>query len=132
MAACRCSRAGWKAIRRMITALLARDEVKGQPFHHARHSGYQRLAAGRTVAQMDCGAVPSENFAIAAHAGCLAFELSSGPGRLVVNCGSGGANHADWDEVLRATAAHSTLTLADTSSTTILPPGLARDLLGPR
>ena len=37
-----------------------------------------------------------------------------------------------WDAALRATAAHSTLTLADTSSAQILPPGLARDLLGPR
>ena len=34
---------------RMIAGLLARDEVRGQPFQHARHSGYQRLAAGRTL-----------------------------------------------------------------------------------
>ena len=117
---------------RMISGLLARDEVRGQPFHHARHSGYQRLAAGRTVVQIDCGAVPPSGFALSAHAGCLAFELSSGPGRLVVNCGAGGEDHASWDAALRATAAHSTLTLADTSSAAILPPGLARDLLGPR
>jgi uncharacterized heparinase superfamily protein len=117
---------------RLIEGLLARDEVRGQPFHHARHSGYQRLSAGRTSAQMDCGALPPEGFTIAAHASCLAFELSSGPGRLVVNCGAGGAGHADWEEPLRATAAHSTLILADTSSATILPPGMARDLLGPR
>jgi uncharacterized heparinase superfamily protein len=117
---------------RMIEGLLARDEVRGQPFHHARHSGYQRLVAGRTATQMDCGGLPAESFSVAAHASCLAFELSSGPGRLVVNCGAGGADHADWEEPLRATAAHSTLTLADTSSAAILPPGLARDLLGPR
>ncbi len=117
---------------RMIAGLLARDDVRGQPFHHARHSAYQRLAAGRTILQMDCGQVPTGAFAAAAHAGFLAFELSSGTGRLVVNCGAGGANHAGWDAALRATAAHSTLTLADVSSAQILPPGLARDLLGPR
>jgi uncharacterized heparinase superfamily protein len=117
---------------RMIAGLLARDEVRGQPFHHARHSGYQRLAAGRTIVQLDCGQTPPGGFALSAHAGCLAFELSSGPARLVVNCGAGGEDHAGWDTALRATAAHSTLTLADTSSATILPPGLARDLLGPR
>ena len=117
---------------KMIAGLLARDEVRGQPFHHARHSGYQRLAAGRTVVQLDCGAVPPGGLALEAHASCLAFELSSGNGRLVVNCGAGGAAHAGWDEPLRATAAHSTLTLADNSSAAILPPGLARDLLGPR
>jgi uncharacterized heparinase superfamily protein len=117
---------------RVIAGLLARDEVRGQPFQHARHSGYQRLAAARTIALMDCGPAPLGAFANDAHAGSLAFELSSGPGRLVVNCGAGGDNHAGWDTALRATAAHSTLTLADVSSGQLLPPGLARDLLGPR
>ena len=42
----------------MIAGLLARDEVRGQPFDHARHSGYQRLAAGRSLCQLDCGEVP--------------------------------------------------------------------------
>ncbi len=117
---------------RVIAGLLARDEVRGQPFQHARHSGYQRLAAARTIVQMDCGTAPAGAFASGAHAGALAFELSSGTGRLVVNCGAGGDNHAGWDTALRATAAHSTLTLADVSSAQLLPPGLARDLLGPR
>jgi uncharacterized heparinase superfamily protein len=117
---------------KMIAGLLVRDEVRGQPFHHARHSGYQRLAAGRSIVQLDCGAAPPGALSRTGHASCLAFELSSGSGRLVVNCGAGGADHADWDTALRATAAHSTLTLADTSSATILPPGLARDLLGLR
>jgi uncharacterized heparinase superfamily protein len=84
------------------------------------------------VIQIDCGKPPDGDFALEAHAGCLAFEFSSRGGRLVVNCGAGGEDHASWDAALRATAAHSTLTLADTSSAHILPPGLARDLLGPR
>ncbi len=117
---------------RMIAGLLARDDIRGQPFQHARHSGYQRLAAARTILQLDCGKVPDGPFALNAHAGFLAFELSSGTGRLVVNCGAGGERHRSWDAALRATAAHSTLTLADVSSAQILPPGLARDLLGPR
>ena len=58
--------------------------------------------------------------------------MSSGDDRIVVNCGAGGPAHQAWNAALRATAAHSTLTLADTSSARILPPGLARDLLGPR
>jgi uncharacterized heparinase superfamily protein len=81
---------------------------------------------------MDCGTTPPGAYALAAHAGCLAFELSSGLGRLVVNCGAGGADHPGWEAALRATAAHSTLTLADASSAATLPPGAARDLLGPR
>ena len=117
---------------RMIAGLLARDDVRGQPFHHARHSGYQRLAAGRSILQLDCGGVPEGCFALHSHAGFLAFELSSGPARLVVNCGAGGENHAGWDAALRATAAHSTLTLADTSAAPVLAPGPAREFLGAR
>jgi uncharacterized heparinase superfamily protein len=117
---------------RMIAGLLARDDVRGQPFHHARHSAYQRLTAGRTLCLLDCGKTPDGAFALEAHAGACAFELSSGNDRIVVNCGAGGLTHQSWNWALRATAAHSTLTLADTSSAQILPVGWARDLLGPR
>jgi len=117
---------------RMIAGLLSRDEVRGQPFHHARHSGYQRLTAGRTLCLLDCGKIAPGAYALDAHAGTNAFELSSGSHRIVVNCGTGGLANPGWNWALRATAAHSTLTLADTSSAQILPPGIATDLLGPR
>jgi len=115
---------------KMLAGLLARDEVRGQPFYHARHSGYQRLAAGRSLILLDCGDVPKSGLSTEAHAGFLAFEMSSGSHRIVVNCGAGKLE--SWDAPLRATAAHSTVTLGDRSSADILPPGLARDLLGPR
>ncbi|HUO02181.1 MAG TPA: heparinase II/III family protein [Rhizomicrobium sp.] len=117
---------------KMLASLLARDEVRGQPFGHARHSGYQRLAASRTLVQLDCGGVPGGILSNQAHAGFLAFEMSSGPHRVVVNCGPGGKKHKGWDASLRATAAHSTVTVGDRSAAEILPPGMARDLLGPR
>src|SRR5258706_4974279 len=99
---------------RTIAGLLSRDEVRGQPFHHARHSGYQRLAAGRTMLPLDFGKTPSRPFALDAHAGANAFELSSGKDRIVVNCGARGLTHQGWNWALRATAAHSTLVLSDT------------------
>jgi uncharacterized heparinase superfamily protein len=118
---------------RMIAGLLARDEVRGQPFAYARHSGYQRIAAGRTLLIMDCGTPPPEAFSVDAHASCLAFELSAGTHRIVVNCGAAhDVRRSTWDTALRATAAHSTLTLADTSTGVMLRAGLARDFLGPR
>jgi uncharacterized heparinase superfamily protein len=117
---------------RMVAGLLARDEVRGQPFFHARHSGYQRLSAGRTLCLIDSGKPPPGAFALDAHAGTGAIELSSGNARIVVNCGTGGLSHQAWNTALRATAAHSTVTVADSSSATILPAGLARRLLGPR
>ncbi len=127
-----CFNGGAEGDPRMIAGLLARDDIRGQPFHHARHSGYQRLTAARTLVLLDCGQTPPGAFALDAHAGACAFELSSGHDRIVVNCGSGGLTHPTWNWALRATAAHSTLTLADTSSAHILPVGLPRDLLGPR
>jgi uncharacterized heparinase superfamily protein len=116
---------------RMVAGLLARDEVRGQPFYHARHSGYQRLSASRTLCLIDCGRLPPGAFSRDAHAGTGALELSSGSDRIVVNCGTGGLSHPSWNAALRATAAHSTLVVADTSSAAILPAGPARDLLGP-
>jgi uncharacterized heparinase superfamily protein len=117
---------------RMVAELLSRDAVRGQPFHHARHSGYQRLTAGRSLCLLDCGKTPPGAFALDAHAGTAAFELSSGNDRIVVNCGTGGQTNPAWSAALRATAAHSSLTLADTSSAQILAPGFASDLLGAR
>jgi uncharacterized heparinase superfamily protein len=115
---------------KVIGALLARDEVRGQPFAFAPHSGYQRLAAGRSLLVLDCGYVPEGGFAKAAHAGCLSFEFSTGNQRVVVNCGAGPVD-TNWGGALRATAAHSTVTLADRSMAAVLNGTLAK-LLGPR
>ena len=117
---------------RMIAGLLARDEVRGQPFVYAPHSGYQRLTAAKTIVVMDCGAPALGAFSNTAHAGCLAFEMSSGQQRIVVNCGAASPAHAKWESALRATAAHSTVTVADTSMGAVLSAGLARELLGAR
>ncbi|MEI9932222.1 MAG: heparinase II/III family protein [Rhizomicrobium sp.] len=118
---------------RMIAGLLARDEVRGQPFAFAPHSGYQRIAAGRTILVMDCGTAPPSGYSTEAHASCLAFELSSGTHRIVVNCGTAtDARRTTWDTALRVTAAHSTLTIADISTGSILQAGMAQDFLGAR
>lgn len=119
---------GRECDRQSIANLLARDEVGGAPFFYAPHSKFQRLTASRAYAVMDCGPVPEGVFANGAHAGCLSFEFSAGPQRLVVNCGA----LRKWDGALRTTAAHSTVTLADTSLAAVLPAGLARDLVGAR
>lgn len=122
---------GGESEARIVSALLESDEVRGMPFGHARYSAYQRLAGGRTLVLLDTGMAPPGAFSLRAHAGCLSFEMSSGPQRLIVNCGASVGDER-WDAALRATAAHSTLTLADTSSAFVLSPGLLRDLLGPQ
>jgi uncharacterized heparinase superfamily protein len=118
---------------RMIQSLLQRDDVKGQPFGYARHSAYHRMAADRTLVLFDCGTPPPGAFSTNSHSGCLAFELSSAGQRIVVNCGTAAlAGHRRWQGALRATAAHSTVTVADTSSAVIVRDGWIRRRLGPR
>jgi uncharacterized heparinase superfamily protein len=117
---------------KMIEAILARDEIRGQPFSYAPHSGFQRLAAARAMALMDCGMPPAGAFSLAAHAGCLSFEFSTNAQRIVVNCGTEHVGSICWNGALRATAAHSTVTLADTSMASTLRDGVGGNLLGPR
>lgn len=115
-----------------IDAALAQDDAKGRPFGFAPHSGYQRMVAGPSYVVADTGPPPPGRYSHAAHAGCLSFEMSVKSGRLVVNCGSTRVLGPDWEAASRATAAQSTLVLADTSSARILRAKIGRALLGTR
>ncbi|ALK11077.1 heparinase II/III family protein [Blastochloris viridis] len=108
-----------------LATLLAYDDARGRPIANAPHGGYQRLEAGATVVLVDTGAAPPLAVSGEAHAGCLSFELSTGRHRVVVNCGVPTANRAAWRAAARATAAHSTAVLADTSSCRFLTGGFA-------
>ena len=88
--------------------------------------GFHRLQAGRTVLIVDAGAPPPAGQDRLSHAGTLSFELSMGRDRLIVNCGAAAPGPTAWTDAARATAAHSTLTIADTSSSELKPGGLGR------
>jgi uncharacterized heparinase superfamily protein len=100
----------------MVATVLAYDDARGAPVANAPHSGYQRIDAGKTALIMDTGRPPPLALSQEAHAGCLSFELSWNLNRLVVNCGLPAVNKENWRQVARATPAHSTVTLNDTSS----------------
>ncbi len=89
-------------------------------------AGFHRLQAGRTVLIADAGAPPPPTQDRLAHAGTLSFELSMGRERLIVNCGAAPVGAAAWTDAARATAAHSTLVIADTSSSELKPGHLGR------
>jgi uncharacterized heparinase superfamily protein len=89
-------------------------------------TGFHRLQAGRTVLIADAGAPAAHGLDRMAHAGTLSFELSVGRERLIVNCGAAPIGAAAWTDAARATAAHSTLVIADTSSAELRPGGLGR------
>lgn len=100
----------------LLATVLAYDDARGRPVSNAVHSGYQRLDAAGVMLMMDTGKPPPIAVSQEAHAGTLAFELSSGRHRIVVNCGLPAANRDSWRHFARGTAAHSTVTVADTSS----------------
>jgi uncharacterized heparinase superfamily protein len=100
-----------------ITLALARAETKGRTPLTAPESGFERLQGGGTVVLFECGAPPAPDFARAAHAGTLSFEMSHGAARMIVNCGA--AAREPWHSALAATAAHSTAIVADTSSAAV-------------
>ena len=106
-----------------VAAVVEASGVRTRPLRQSRDWGYQRLAAGSAVLVVDAAPPPVARVVQGGCASTLAFELSDGRTRLVVNCG--GARAADarlpaaLAEALRTTAAHSTLCLADSNSTAI-------------
>src|SRR5438105_6368633 len=100
----------------LLATLLAYDDTHGAPMANMPHSGFQRLDAGAMTVIMDTGVPPPPSVSQDAHAGCLSFELSSGPSRIVINCGMPSTGRDNWRTLARGTAAHSTLTYHDTPS----------------
>jgi uncharacterized heparinase superfamily protein len=110
-----------------LAAVVEGCGLRARPLRHARGWGYQRMSALGTVVIVDCAPPPPPKMAAAGCASTLAFEMSDGAQRIVVNCGGPGplptALPAALQQALRTTAAHSTLILADTNSTAILADG---------
>jgi len=100
----------------LLATLLAYDDTHGTPMASMPHSGFQRLDAGSTAVIIDTGPPPPPNVSHEAHAGCLSFELSSGPSRIVINCGMPTTGRENWRAFARSTVAHSTVAYHETSS----------------
>ncbi len=109
---------------RRIEELIKATGVRARPLRDARQWGYQRATAGKAVLQFDAGPPPVARHARDGCASTLAFEFSHGHDRLIVNCGgaafAGGLIPLRLEQGLRATAAHSTLTIDDFNSTAVL------------
>jgi uncharacterized heparinase superfamily protein len=99
-----------------LATVLAYDDTGGAPLSAAPNSGYVRMERGGTLILCDVAPAPAPSLSSTAHAGCLAFEMSSGEHLLIVNCGAPSADHDDWRMAARSTAAHSTLIFEDASS----------------
>src|ERR1700709_1093203 len=101
------SRTWWRPCLPMTTPMARRWRACRIPVFNA---------SGRVRATRTPGRPPPPNVSHDAHAGCLAFEMSSGPSRIVINCGMPATGRDNWRAFARGTPAHSTLTYHDTSS----------------
>ncbi len=107
-----------------VNAVIEASGVRTRPLAQAGGWGYQRIKAGETLLQFDTAPPPRAKHARTGCASTLAFELSDGPQRIIVNCGgaalAGGQVPARIGQGLRATAAFSTLVLDNANSTAVL------------
>ena len=106
-----------------IEATLAASGSHAKAASSAPHTGFRRIQAQRTVVLFVVGR-PAATPLTPGHAGTLSFEMSVGFHRLIVNCGGGQAAGRNLAEALRATAAHSTLTVANVNSSDLVAGGL--------
>ncbi len=103
-----------------LVAAMRSVEPDIEPSGFARHSGFQRLEAARSVLIADVGAARGGAIATNAYQSGGSFHFSSGRSRLVVNCGSGDQMPGEWPSALRLAAAHSTVSVD--------PPSIASNL----
>lgn len=103
-----------------LMSVLRYDETAGEPFRALPDSGYHRLGSKGVAVIMDTGTPVSPELSRNAHAGALSFEMSSGRHRFIVNAGSPKFAGERVRQAARTTAAHSTVTLADVSSSRLL------------
>ncbi len=92
----------------LVETTLMHSGARGKASKSLPHSGYERLCMGRASVIMDTGLPLVSKYSDRAHAGLLSFEYAYGRDRVIVNCGSSEVK-GKWREILRSTAAHSTL-----------------------
>jgi len=109
----------------LLDTIVTQADARGRPLKRAPQAGFDRVALGRTVIIVDSGAPAPVKLDNRAHAGIASFEMSVGRERFIVNCGAH-PGLSPWRTALAATAAHSTLTVADTNQVELLEGGGVR------
>jgi len=107
----------------LIDTVLGQADARGRPLKSTPHIGFERLTANRTCVIIDAGYPPAPGLDDHAHAGTLSFEMSVGRERMIVNCGAHPGDQGAWRAALAATAAHSTICVADTNSSGVVEEG---------
>ena len=96
----------------LIKYVLLQSGSRARTIHSLPQTGYERVTQGKTLMLMDTGRAPAYPYDAYAHCAPLAMEFSYGRDRVFVNCGTHPTN-MEWKDALRATPAHSALTIDD-------------------
>lgn len=94
----------------LVESVLAQAGTGSKALSSLPSAGFERATLGRTQVTFDTGKIPAWPYDACAHAAPLSFELSYGKERIFVNCGSHPTS-PEWQDALRATAAHNALTI---------------------
>ena len=107
-------------------ALVEGCGLRAWPLRQARGWGHHRMSALGTVLVIDAAPPPPPKMASAGCASTLAFEMSDGSQRLIINCGGPAAPYGPAAGPGRGPSHHGRAQhsiISDTNSTAILPDG---------
>ncbi|MCL2469241.1 MAG: heparinase II/III family protein [Alphaproteobacteria bacterium] len=107
----------------LLDATVSLARMRTRLIKRLPYMGYERVVAGRSLLVVDVGAPPLRPFDKEAHAGLMGFEFSVGREKIITNCGAAPHHKPHWWSALRATAAHSTITVCDKNACALLPEG---------
>ena len=99
-----------------INAVFRHDHTRAATPDRLPDSGFERISMRGTTLICDTGSTPDFAHSAQSHAGTLAFEMSSGRHRYIVNAGVDHLGPDAYRQISRQTVAHSTLALNETSS----------------
>ena len=97
----------------LAQAALSPFGEEGGRFAFAQLTGFQRIVADQLTVHVDVGEPPKGPAGIGSGAGCLSINVQDGPDRIITQIGGHDDLEPDWKAVVRKTAAHSTLQIAD-------------------
>ena len=101
---------GQNAEPHIIDTALSQIRNTKRPTKDTVIGGFERVTQGRAVLMIDTGSVPEYPYNKTYHSAPLAFEFVYGRDRIFTNCG-GHPFDINWQQGLRHTAAHNTLSL---------------------
>lgn len=114
-----------------LATVLAYDDLGSEALPTAaEQSCFARLEREGTIVIADVGSPPPLEYAGAAHAGALSFELSVGRQVVFVNGGCPGSADNEWLHQARATVNHNTLCIGEKSSSKMVRHPFLEDLAG--